>query len=139
MRATVGLYGSIGARKILSVVREQTFMTGLFADKRWKPRSFAFVYAHSSGKSRNRIVSMGKRQPNDKLLYFKSKLVRKSNRFAEDEFQVQDNDYSITKVTFTFSVSVIDFFASYLECCVNTASISLVANSNSLHQQYIYR
>lgn len=70
------------------------------------PKSFTFVYAHNMTQTKNRIVSLGQRQPNDKLLIQRKKLVKNMNRFAEGEFQYEDRNKFITTVTFSFSVSM---------------------------------
>lgn len=67
-------------------------------------KSFTFVYRHSRTQSRNRSVSLGQRQPNDNLLAVKRKTVRIRNRFAQDDFQYEDINHFITKITISFDV-----------------------------------
>lgn len=109
VRATVGIYGfsSGGVKTFISESLPVFFEAKLF-----KPRSFTFIYAPNNTASRDRMVSLGQRQLNDKLLYFKSKIVRKSNRFAEDDFHIYDSSRFLTKVTFSFSVSSMCFYLS---------------------------
>lgn len=92
----------------LTSYRNSSFFRNIFGDRLLYPRSFTLIYAHNNTRSRNRIISLGQRQPNDKLLQFESKLVKVINRFAEDDFQYENETRSITKITFSFDVSVIE-------------------------------
>lgn len=74
-------------------------------DDRRKPKFYAFIYAHNSTQTRNRIVSVGERQPDDKLLKVERKVARVKNNFAESEFEYENMDHYITRITFSFSVS----------------------------------
>lgn len=71
----------------------------------FKPKSFTLVYEHNSAQTKDRLISIGERQTNDKLLYTASKLVTTTSRFAEDDFQYEDELKSISCIEFSFDVS----------------------------------
>ena len=74
----------------------------------FEPQSFTMIYKHNSKESKNRKISIGKRQPGDKLLKFERKRAGITNRFAETEFKFpRDTSKSLTYVGFTFDVSPI--------------------------------
>lgn len=85
--------------------KNSTFFQGIFGDRLLSPRSFTFIYRQQNAPTKNRIISLGERQANDKLLKFESKLIKTKFRFPEDSFEYEDATKSITKITFSFSVS----------------------------------
>lgn len=93
-------------------------------------KSFTFVYQHNDTKTSNRMVSLGERQPNDKLLALKRKIVRTRNRFAEDEFEYQDINHFLTKVTFEFDVS--RFYHSFFIVLINIIHLIISVCSRQL-------
>lgn len=71
----------------------------------FKPKSFALIYAHNETETNRRYVALGQRQDGDELIHHEEKLVRTSNRFAQDEFLFEQPTSSITCVEFSFNVS----------------------------------
>lgn len=74
--------------------------------KKYDPKSITLVYEHSSWSSKNRLVSIGERQPGDALLFQQSKVaIKHADRMASSDFQFEDDTKSITSVDFMFDVS----------------------------------
>lgn len=74
-----------------------------------KPKTFTVIYGHNATQTRNRKIILGQRQMGDKMIAFQKKNVTFSYRFAETEFQYQDDTKHITSVGFSFDVG---FFSS---------------------------
>lgn len=79
-------------------------------EKQTKPKTFTVVYGHNSTRSLNRKINIGHRQHGDKMLAFQSKNVSISSRFAENEFEFQDNQKYITSIGFSFDVILKSLF-----------------------------
>lgn len=73
--------------------------------RRFKTKSFTLIYEHNSTQTKERFINIGERQTNDKLIHTESKLVTSVSRFAEDDFQYEDELKSISCVEFSFDVS----------------------------------
>lgn len=89
-----------------SISDESSIIPELFQTQMTDSKSFTMIYTHNNTQTKNHTVSLGQRQPNDKLLKVKRKLVRKSNHFAESDFVYRDNSRFITKISFAFDVSI---------------------------------
>lgn len=104
MTAVLRIYGIIDTTPINfdeHLLGPESFNTQLSNSK-----SFTFVYASNKTETKNRVISLGQRQANDYLLNVKTKLVKKLNHFAEDDFIYENNLKFITKIQFTFDVSI---------------------------------
>lgn len=78
----------------------------IYGDEMFESHSFTLVYAYNQTRTRNRIVTVGRRQPNDKLLKFESKTARITGRFPELDFEFNDGRKYLTFARFSFNVSL---------------------------------
>lgn len=80
----------------------------IMGDKLFEPKSIALVYAHNRTQTKNRYISLGERQPDDHLIKFERKHVKRTefNNFPESEFMYEDSNTYLTHVAFTFTVSI---------------------------------
>lgn len=99
-----GIYG-YGASEATRIFIDP-FYVEMYGDKMFESRSFTLVYAHSHKRRRNRVISVGQRQPNDKLLKFASNTNVIIKRFPESDFEFYDDTKYLTYVKFSFSVSM---------------------------------
>lgn len=68
-------------------------------------KSFTMIQIQNATQTKFKRNSIGRRQPNDKLIYFKSQNVTKLSRFADKEFEFYGNGMQkLTCVGFSFSV-----------------------------------
>lgn len=100
-----GIYG-YGASEATQIFTDPLIVE-IYGDKMFESRSFTLVYAHNHEQKRNRIISVGQRQLNDKLLKFESKVNTIARRFPESDFEFYDERKYLTCVKFSFSVSII--------------------------------
>lgn len=99
-----GIYG-YGASEATRIFTDP-LLVEMYGDKMFESRSFTLVYAHNNKPKRNRIVTVGQRQPNDKLIKFESRTNVMINRFPESDFEFYDETKYLTCVRFSFNVSV---------------------------------
>lgn len=74
----------------------------------FKPKTFTVFYRHNTTQSRNRIFSIGQRQPNDRIIEFQRKNVTLPKdifkKFADDSFSFENPSKYITAIRFSFDV-----------------------------------
>lgn len=92
-----GFDSTISSSTLMQIFDQKTY---------FQPKSFTLIYIHNATQSKYRKISIGQRQTGDKLLTFESKNVTISNRFAETEFEFENESTYLTYVGFSFSVSI---------------------------------
>lgn len=98
------------------------FLTEIFGDQMFEPKSFALVYAHNLTHSENRFVSVGQRQLGDQLLKHESKLVKMATSFPEYVIEYEDDNHYLTHVHFSFDVSV--YYSVYKPSLVSSRNLN---------------
>lgn len=75
-------------------------------ERQFKPKSLTVVYEHDpkESASKNRQITIGERQTDDKLLYVEQKRSTLDSRIANADFQFMNNSVFITSITFSFNV-----------------------------------
>lgn len=99
-----GIYG-YGASEATRIFTDP-FNVEIYGDKMFQSRSLTLVYAHKHEQRGNRSITVGQRQPNDKLLKFESKVNVITKRFPESDFEFYDERKYLTCVKISFSVSM---------------------------------
>lgn len=101
--ATLSLYS-------INAALTSLFDLPLFMENSLKPRSFTIVHIPNVIRSSYYQNAIGRRQPADELLYFRSKIASNMNRFAQTDFEfIADTKQVITCVGFSFDVSLCVF------------------------------
>lgn len=82
-----------------------TVKLALYARNFKMPKSFTMIQIQNATQTKFKRNAIGRRQPNDQLIYFKSQNVTKLSRFADKEFEFYGNGkHKLTCVGFSFSV-----------------------------------
>lgn len=128
------IYGHGG---FIDIFSDTSFGTPLHQEVK-RRQSFTIVQIQNSTELKKyRHNAVGHRQPGDKLIYFKSKNIKNTAKFAEDEFIFTGkSNQAITYVGFSFNVSKVPFFANELKLI--RFSQCPVSNSSCISKQYIY-